>query len=100
MPTDVIILPSAQKDLEQIRTYLDDYSLTAFDRLLTEIEQRLITLSQFPEIGRVVAAPKASLRMIKIKKYALFYRVEANSVSIVKIVDGRRNPATLWDQPA
>lgn len=100
MTHKVIILPSAENDLRSIGIRLDEYSLTAFDRLMQEIEKRFLTLSQFPEIGRSCEAFSQGLRVIFVKDHALFYRFTPSTVEIVRIVDGRRDLSTLWDEPS
>jgi plasmid stabilization system protein ParE len=92
----VIILPSAEADLEDIRNTLGELSLTAFDRLLTALERRFQVLSQFPEAGKAVELPIAGLRVVFVNGYAAYHKPTEVSVQIIRIVDGRRDQSALW----
>jgi plasmid stabilization system protein ParE len=83
----VIILPSAEADLEDVRNTLGELSLTAFSRLL----------SQFPEAGKAVELPIAGLRVVFVNGYAAYHKPTEASVEIIRIVDGRRDQSALWD---
>ena len=91
----IVILPSAQADLGEIDIYLSPFSQSAFERLLTAIEKRCSTLSVFPETGRLFSVGPPKIRVVFIKKYALFYQIDRDTIEIARIIDGRRDLTLL-----
>jgi toxin ParE1/3/4 len=98
MAFEVILLPAAEVDLEEIRLQLEPFSLTAFERLVLAIQKRFRTLSIFPEAGRSCEDLAPNLRVIFVNGFAIFYRVSESKVTVARIVDGRRNLPEIWNE--
>lgn len=63
-----------------------NYSL----KLLSQIEDLLITLSKSELIGRLTS--NKSTRVISMKVYSLFYEINNEQIEIVSFWDNRQNP--------
>jgi len=100
MPYAVFLTADAARDLEELYDYvaLHDAPRKA-EHLLERIEKTFSSLSVSPERG---AYPKELLalgirdyREIFFKPYRVIYRVMADTVYVLMIVDGRRDMQTL-----
>ena len=100
MPYAVFLTTDAARDLEELYDYvaLHDAPRKA-EHLLERIEETFNSLSVSPERG---AYPKELLalgirdyREIFFKPYRVIYRVMADTVYVLMIVDGRRDMQTL-----
>ena len=96
----VFLTADAARDLEELYDYvaLHDAPRKA-EHLLERIEKTFSSLSESPERG---AYPKELLalgirdyREIFFKPYRVIYRVMADTVYVLMIVDGRRDMQTL-----
>lgn len=86
----------AERDFREIVFYLDDKSPAAADRFVDAIEQKLHLLSDFPLMGRSREELAPGLRSVIVEKYVLFYRVEADSIQVVRILHGRRDFPSIF----
>jgi toxin ParE1/3/4 len=100
MPHLIILLPAAEADLAEIGRNYDDFSPTAFERLILAIQKRFKTLSQFPEVGRACEDLAPDLRVIFVKGFGIFYLVRESKIDVARIIDGRRNLLEIWQQTA
>ncbi|MFE1601452.1 type II toxin-antitoxin system RelE/ParE family toxin [Methylobacterium sp. ID0610] len=80
----------ADEDLIHIWSSIAQYDPGAADRLLDAIEQRWQLLVQHPYSGvsREEIAP--NLRHLVIRQYLILYRVEAETIEIVRVLHGQR----------
>lgn len=103
MALDVLLARDAERDLEEIYTYIvAQGELAAADRILDQIEDIVATLSDYPDRG---SHPKELLdlgireyRQILFEPYRLIYRVIAKQVIIYLIADGRRDMQGLLER--
>ena len=88
--------PAAVKDLDQTKTYIVEElgSETSAKKTISDILKRIRTLSDFPKIG----APLSSVVMIDTDyrflicgNYTAFYRVEEDTVYVVRVLYSKRN---------
>jgi toxin ParE1/3/4 len=92
------ILPSAEADLEDIAINMGSYSVTAFEKLVAALQRRFKVLSQFPEAGKSCDDLAKGVRVVFVKGHAVYHRLAGDSVEIVRIVDGRRDLTTVWNE--
>lgn len=91
----VLWTETAARDLEDLIAFIAADSPTDARRVLTRLKQRAAALESHPMRGRVV--PELALfglntwRELIIKPYRLVYRVEANQVFVLAVLDGRRD---------
>ena len=96
----VFLTVSAQKDLEEIFSFLvDNDSKNAAEYVLSSIEKKLETLREFPLRGvypnELAALGILDYRELFFKPYRIIYKVQDLNVYIILISDGRRDMQTL-----
>ena len=91
---EVVITPSAQKDLFEIKSYfrnvLKTVSNTVFEKFLEQVK----TLKENPFIYKVHQDSLLKLigyRVIPIDNYLMFYIVKGNTVQIHRVLYAKRN---------
>ena len=88
----------AESDLLQIwRWGASHFSTEIADKHLRDIASGAQNLSDFPESGRSRDDLLPGLRSIVIFPTVLFYRLRVETVEIVRVVDGRRNIAAMFE---
>jgi toxin ParE1/3/4 len=100
--TDVIILPAAAADLDDIWwTIAVDDPLTA-TRIVRAIGDKISNLAQHPRRGPRRADIQPGMRMLVEGPYLILYKTRPDAddgpvdeVSIVRVVDGRRDLSNL-----
>lgn len=55
-------------------------------------------LSHFPEIGRARPEFGRDLRSVLVSPYIVFYRIEQDEIQILRILHGRRDLKTFFDE--
>lgn len=94
--TDIYFSPESLTDLTDIQTYIREElgNPQAADRTVADVLQQIQTLSAFPERGTPlssIVAIATNYRFLVCGNYLVFYRFENASVSVVRILYGRRN---------
>lgn len=91
----VRITRSARVDLVDIWDYLADSSERIADECIDRIVARCDRLVDFPARGsrRPDVAPDA--RLLVVERWSVFYRITADEVQIVRVVDGVRDISKL-----
>lgn len=84
---------NAQKDLEHIFFYIAEDSINNAKKIILELEEKIYSLDNFPE--RFALIPEniffgTNYRHIIHKKYRVIYRIDYNSVQIMRIVHGTK----------
>ncbi len=88
----------ARNDLKQIHDYIAKDSKYYARRVIQDIVEKTGTLTEFPEIGRVV--PEISdqnIRELVVYSYRLVYEISAGEIEILAIIHGRRDFESAWD---
>jgi toxin ParE1/3/4 len=88
----------ARNDLKQIHDYIAKDSKYYSRRVIQEIVAKTETLTDFPEIGRIV--PEISdqnIRELIVYSYRLVYEISAGGIEILAIIHGRRDFDSAWD---
>lgn len=92
----VLFSPEALNDLEEIKSYIQDDSENdiAAANTLKKIFDRILELESFPKMGALlnsVTNTDNSYRYLLCNNYTAFYRIEKDSVYIVRVLYGRRD---------
>lgn len=84
---DILFSESAVSDIEELKTWYADQGLPAvWDRLVTEIVDRIETLRDHPDVGRVVPEfGQKVLREIIYPPFRIVYRHEPKKVRVVRV---------------
>ena len=95
---DVYFSPLAVSDLEEIRDYVAERNVDAAEQLLDAIEEACNHFGHHPQIGRSRDDLIPGIRVFPVKKnYAVFYRVLADAVEIVRVVHAARDFSRLFE---
>ena len=89
----------AKNDLKQIHDYIAKDSKYYAQNVVQEIVAKTETLTDFPEIGRVV--PEISdqnIRELIVYSYRLIYEISNTGIEILAIIHGRRDFNSAWDE--
>lgn len=80
---------AAIDDLEKIYDYIDFRNPQAALRVKVSIVESGNLLRDFPEVGETVDRPEIRRRVVTGLPYILFYRITAEMVEILSILDAR-----------
>ncbi len=99
MPLEVELSPAAKADLLDIWHYIAADNEPAADKLLRRIAHILEMLAHQPHAGR--SRPELNvpeLRSFAVGNYTVFYRAEAETVLIVRVLQGHRDIEAEFDE--
>lgn len=94
MAKQIVWTNKAKKELMEILEYwMDRNKSNTFSKKLNKlIENQLLLISQYPEIGR-----KTDIKDVKVKvihKYLLYYEIIGENLYVLTIRHGSKNPKT------
>jgi toxin ParE1/3/4 len=87
---------AAIQDLESI---CDDIAIDnpdAASNLFDDIKRQCVRVAKFPLSGKSYDTLKPNLRGFIIKNYIVFYTIEGENISIIKIVSGYRDLEAIF----
>jgi len=87
----VYLSDDADADLLVIHSYLAERNPAAALSLAREFQATFVRLSRFPFIGRDRSHLMSGVRSLVLGNYVVFYRLEADRVTVLRIMDGRRD---------
>jgi len=90
--------PRARADLLDIWLFIADDNETAADRTLGRIDTALELLRDQPGIGR--ARPElgvADLRSYPVGNYVLYYVPSAESIALIRVIEGHRDAPAIFE---
>ena len=88
--------PQAEADLDDIWWHIAQEDLDAADRLLDSIDERCVTLAQFPYIGTRRDELFPSLRSLVVGNYLIFYLPIPDGIEVVRVLLGMRDIGALF----
>lgn len=88
---NIFVSDEADTDLLQIHTYLAERNRTAAIALASEFQNKFESLGRFPFIGRDRSNLLPGIRSVAAETYVIFYRVDPDRITIVRVMDGRRD---------
>jgi toxin ParE1/3/4 len=96
--TQYAISSPAIRDLESISSYFAEVNVEAGEHFLRGFRKRCQQLVNFPNIGRSYDALQTGLRGLPLDGYIILYRVVDDGLEIVRVVNGRQDLRSLFDQ--
>ena len=88
----------ARNDLKQIHDYIAKDSEYYARNVIQEIVAKTETLTEHPEIGRIVPEiGDQNIRELIIYSYRLIFESSAADIEILAIIHGRRDFNSAWD---
>jgi toxin ParE1/3/4 len=91
------ITPEASRDMERIADDLANSSgLPSSDQFFSGITKAIGRLTRFPNLGHQRNDLSPGIRNLIYKKYLILYRVDDESLEILRIVRGTQNLENLF----
>jgi len=87
----------AQRDLEEILSFLDDWSPSAANRFAKTLRERTESLARMPEIGRSREELAPGLRSLTAGRYLIFYRPTEDGIMVIRVAHGSRDIPGLFE---
>ena len=91
---EVVVTPSAQKDLTEIKSYFTDVLKTSSNSIFEKFLEQVKILKVHPFTYKVHQDPLLKLvgyRIIPIDNYLMFYVIKSNIVQIHRVLYAKRN---------
>lgn len=85
----------AEEDLIDIWLYIAHDDVRAADRVLDDIEEKLLLLADQPGLGPARSDIAPELRYSPVRRYLILYRQITDGIEIVRVVHGARDVPTL-----
>lgn len=85
----------AECDLEEIWWYIAQESPNNADRFLDRIQERCLSLADFPQMGASRNELKTGLRSQPVGNYLIFYFPLEDGIDIVRVLHGSRDIESL-----
>ena len=98
MSLPVKLLARAQADLRQIHAYVAADSPENARRFLAALRDTIFKLGDFPfaaPVPRDERLKKKGYRFVPHGEYLVFYKVNRNSVTVYRVLHGKRRYATI-----
>jgi toxin ParE1/3/4 len=86
-----LISEEASLDLAEITDYFLKVSVDAGDRFVSDFDRKCLYLTQYPLIGKRYGDLGDDLRGVRLERYIIFYRVYADRLVIVRVVNASRD---------
>jgi toxin ParE1/3/4 len=83
--------PQAVTDLEDIWWYIAQNNLQDADKLLDRIQEKLMNLAEFPQMGMGQDGLKPGLRSFTVGNYLVFYFPLVDGIDVVRVLHVARD---------
>lgn len=87
----VVITGPARRDRVEIWFHIANDDLDAADRLIEDIDQKLLLLADAPNLGRARPDIAPQLRYFPNGNYLIFYTPEPDGIKVVRILHAARH---------
>ncbi|QLE40883.1 type II toxin-antitoxin system RelE/ParE family toxin [Nostoc sp. C052] len=88
----------ASRDINEIADYFAETSVEAGERFFSEFNHKCQQLVAFPNNGKSYAKIRPDLRGVSLQGYIIFYRVLDDGIEILRVVSGRRNFPSIFEE--
>jgi len=92
-----VFSPLALSDLQDILEYISRDNPTAAVSYVELLEEKCQTLARYPLLGTVRDSLAKGLRVFSVGNFAVYYRLEARTVGIERVLHGARDADRLFD---
>jgi toxin ParE1/3/4 len=92
-----VITRKASQDLDEISDYFVSRNIESGEQLLQLFTKKCTKLMQFPSMGKSYAYIRSWLRGVPLQNYIIFYEIIGDDVVILRVVSGRQNLTTLFE---
>jgi toxin ParE1/3/4 len=87
----VFVSEEADADLLKTLSYLAERNPSVARSLAQEFASKFQSLTRFPFIGRDRSHLLPGLRSVVAARHVVFYRVDQDRITVVRVLDGRRD---------
>lgn len=95
----IIRTRQSREDVIEIWEYVASDSAVAADKLLKKFDETMRRLSEHPLIGAAQDKFRPGLRSFPVGKYVIFYEVDADGITIIRVLHGARDwPRIIADE--
>ncbi|MGP1385022.1 MAG: type II toxin-antitoxin system RelE/ParE family toxin [Thainema sp.] len=88
----------ASQDLNEIADYFAANSLEAGEKFFRAFNRKCQQLVAFPSSGKSYATIRPELRGLSLDGYIIFYRILDDGIEILRVVSGRRDFPSLFEE--
>lgn len=88
-------LPSAIADVDELWLYIAQHDRAAADRMVDDLNTMIDKLLDFPLMGRARPDLHPLVRSVPVKPYVVAYRVNDNTIVIIRVFHAARDVAAL-----
>jgi toxin ParE1/3/4 len=88
----------ASRDLDEIADYFAENNLEAGEQFLRTFNRKCQQLVTFPNSGKSYTDVYPGLRGLSLDGYIIFYRILNDSVEILRVISGRRDFPSLFEE--
>jgi len=88
----------ASQDLNEIADYFAENSLEAGERFFNAFNRKCQQLVAFPNSGKNYTEIRPGLRGISLEGFIIFYRILDDGIEILRVVSGRRDFSSLFEE--
>lgn len=88
----------ASQDLNEIADYFAEYNIEAGERFFQAFNRKCQQLVVFPNSGKSYKAIRPGLRGLSFENYIIFYRILEDGIEILRVVSGRRDFPSMFEE--
>lgn len=87
----------AIQDLDDICTFIAQNNVKVASKLFDAIRQKCKLVADFPNMGKSYDWIASDLRGFSIDDYIIFYYPRLNGIDIIRVISGRRDLKTIFE---
>jgi toxin ParE1/3/4 len=88
----------ASQDLNSIADHFTTNNIEAGERFFQDFSRRCQQLVNFPNLGKSYGEIRPDLRGLPLDGYIIFYRILDDGIEILRVVSGRRDLPSLFEE--
>ncbi|MEM9216229.1 MAG: type II toxin-antitoxin system RelE/ParE family toxin [Cyanobacteria bacterium P01_F01_bin.150] len=88
----------ATQDLNEIADYFAEYNLAAGSQFFRAFNKKCKQLVAFPNSGKSYDSIRPGLRGLSLDNYIIFYRLLDDGIEILRVIHGRRDFPSAFDE--
>ena len=88
----------ASQDLNEIADYFAENNIEAGERFFQAFNRKCQQLVAFPNSGKSYESIRPGLRGLSFEKYIIFYRILEDGIEILRVISGRRDFPSMFEE--
>ena len=88
----------ASQDLNEIADYFAENNIEVGERFFQAFNRKCQQLVAFPNSGKSHESIRPGLRGLSFEKYIIFYRILEDGIEILRVVSGRRDFPSMFEE--